>query len=183
MFYDYDKEQEKLYGNDLQDPYRTNTRYHYDPCRTIKQLEESTGPGRYMLNVPGVGTGANAQVVLDPMIISQKWSGNLMTNPVNIESSLLGINHPTNRDLPTKDTYQHYSAKTQKVAYPINSMNWTEQSRAIAPAWQIRDIEQNLWGFPLFNPQENICLPFLNNTNTRIIEKDYFNRTKCTPIL
>jgi hypothetical protein len=28
------------------------TRFNYDPCRTKKLLEESTGPGRYMLNKP-----------------------------------------------------------------------------------------------------------------------------------
>ena len=31
------------------------TRFNYDPCRTAKLLQESTGPGRYMLNVPGPG--------------------------------------------------------------------------------------------------------------------------------
>ena len=30
-------------------------RFHDDPCRIKKQLQESTGPGRYMLNVPGNG--------------------------------------------------------------------------------------------------------------------------------
>ena len=27
-------------------------RYNYDECRTKKKLQESTGPGRYILNVP-----------------------------------------------------------------------------------------------------------------------------------
>ena len=31
------------------------TRFHDDPCRINKQLQESTGTGRYMLNVPGNG--------------------------------------------------------------------------------------------------------------------------------
>ena len=31
------------------------TRFNYDDCRTQKILEESTGPGRYMLNKPGWG--------------------------------------------------------------------------------------------------------------------------------
>ena len=31
------------------------TRFNYDDCRTKKILEESTGPGRYMLNKPGWG--------------------------------------------------------------------------------------------------------------------------------
>ena len=31
-------------------------RYNYDDCRTKKKLQESTGPGRYILNVPGNGS-------------------------------------------------------------------------------------------------------------------------------
>jgi len=181
-----DAELERQYGNDLNNPNRTNTRFNYDPCRTIKRLEESTGPGRYMLNVPGIGepgTGNKPQIVLDPLIISQKWSGNLRTNPVDIETALLGINRPISRDLLTRDTYQSFTPANESVSYPINKQNWTEQSRAITPAWQVRELEQPLWGFPLFDPQKNICLPFLNNTNTRLIEKDYFNRWKCYPTL
>lgn len=180
----FNNENEHLYGNDLHDPYRTNTRFNYDPCRTIKHLEEATGPGRYMLNVPGVSeNGLKPQIVLDPMIIGQKWSGNLQTNPVEIETALFGINRPLSRDLPSVDIYQNFTPNTNTVNYPINKINWTEQSRAIAPAWEVKDLEQSLWGYPLFNPQENICLPFLNNTNTRLISKDYFDRSKCPPIL
>lgn len=178
-----DAELERLYGNNLNDPYRVNTRFNYDPCRTIKSLEIATGPGRYVLDVPGVGGGDRPLVVMDPLIISQKWSGNLRTNPVDIETALWGVNKPASRDLPTADVYEKFMPSSAAVTYPVNRINWTEQSRAIAPAWEVRDLEQNLWGYPIFNPQENICIPFLNNTSTRIIEKDYFNRWKCTPML
>lgn len=170
--------EDKLYGNNLNDRFRVNTRFNYDPCRTIKRLGESTGPGRYYLNVPG--NGAAPPFVMDPLIITQRWSGNLMSNPVDIEASLKGINRPLSRDLIHKDDYHLYEAKNaNKIDYPINNKNWTEQSRAIMPAWQLRGIEQSLWGFPLYNPQENICMPFLNNTNTRIIAKDYFDKRAC----
>ena len=33
--------------------YMAFTRFNYDSCRTAKRLEESTGPGRYILNKPG----------------------------------------------------------------------------------------------------------------------------------
>ena len=32
-----------------------NTRFNYDPCRTVKKLQEATDIGRYMLNTPGNG--------------------------------------------------------------------------------------------------------------------------------
>ena len=31
------------------------TRFNYDPCRTKKSLQQSTDPGRWILNVPGNG--------------------------------------------------------------------------------------------------------------------------------
>ena len=51
---------------------------------------------------------------------------------------------------------------------------FTEQSRATNPAWWYRDKEQVDWYYPPLNPQENTCLPFQNNLNTRILEKDNF---------
>jgi len=51
---------------------------------------------------------------------------------------------------------------------------YTDQSRASNPAWWYRDLEQVDWYYPHLNPQENVCIPFLNNLNTRILEKDYF---------
>lgn len=173
-----DNEYEKFYGNNLQDKYRTNTRFNYDPCRTIKKLQESTGPGRYILNVPG--NGSNPSVITDPMIIGQKWNGNLMTNPIGVEEFLLGINRPlNNRDLIERDNYEKYLPQTNKINYPKNNINWTEQSRAICPAWEIKDKEQVLWGFPLMDPQKNIIMPFTNNINTRIIEKDNYKYKSC----
>jgi hypothetical protein len=37
-----------------------------------------------------------------------------------------------------------------------------------------KDLEQNHRYILFLNPQENTCMPFQNNLNTRILEKDYF---------
>ena len=42
------------------------TRFHDDPCRVRKELQESTGPGKYMLNVPG--NGAYPSYIVDPQV-------------------------------------------------------------------------------------------------------------------
>ena len=47
------------------------TRFHDDPCRISKQLEESTGIGKYMLNVPG--NGMSPYFMEDPYFRMQKW--------------------------------------------------------------------------------------------------------------
>jgi hypothetical protein len=150
------------------------TRFHDDPNRKIKQLQQSTGVGRYHLSVPG--NGDSPAFMLDPHIIAQKWGGNLWTNTIDLESTLLGVNGTTSRDCLGKDDFSKRNANSAPASYPTSSALTTEQPRAIAPAWTIRDNEQVAWQYPLFDPQENVCFRFENNLSTRILEKDYFVR-------
>jgi len=147
------------------------TRFNYDDCRTIKKLQQQTDPGRWILDVPG--NGSNPYYMEDPQIIIQKWGANLRTNTTDLESSLLGVNRHSTRDC-LKDNYKNYTVPNEPIKYPTCSQLYVEQSRAIAPAWMVRDLEQVDWYYPQLNPQENICFPFENNLNTRIIEKDNF---------
>ena len=55
------------------------TRFNYDDCRTKKKLQESTGPGRYSLNMPG--NGPTPCFFNDPQIRMQKWGANLKDDP------------------------------------------------------------------------------------------------------
>ena len=148
------------------------TRFFYDDCRTKKQLQQATDPGRWVLNVPG--NGSNPCYIEDPQIIIQKWGGNLRTNTINLESELLGVNRVANRDCLGINNYQNYNVSSKPIQYPTCNNLYTEQSRATNPAWWYRDVEQVDWYYPPLNPQENTCLPFHNNLSTRILEKDYF---------
>ena len=150
------------------------TRFYYDECRTKKQLQQSTGPGRWIMNVPG--NGDTPCYIEDPQIIMQKWGANIWTNCVNLESELLGVSKPLNRDCVNVDNYTKYNVPNDKINYPHCKKTITEQSRTIMPAWTARDLEQVDWYYPPLNPQENVCLPFQSNLNTRILEKDYFQR-------
>lgn len=51
------------------------TRFNDDPCRIKKQLQESTGTGRYMLNKPG--WGASPCFMDDPHIRMEQRGANL----------------------------------------------------------------------------------------------------------
>ena len=149
-----------------------STRFKYDDARTIKSLQQSTDPGRWILNVPG--NGANPCYMEDPQIIIQKWGGNLRTNTINLESELRGVNRQLGRDCLGKDDYKTYTVGSSAIQYPNCNNLFTEQSRATNPAWWYRDLEQNNFEYPPLNPQVNTCLPFQNNLSTRILEKDYF---------
>ena len=150
------------------------TRFHDDPCRIEKQLQETTGLGRYMLNVPG--NGLTPCFMEDPFIRMQKWGANLRTNTINLESDLRGLSRNMTRDCPKENEYHLKAAKSQAVAYPI-CLPGTEQPRATQPAWTARDLEQEDWYTLPLNPQENTCMSFQNNLSTRILEKDAFVAT------
>ena len=148
------------------------TRFNSDASRQIKHLQQQTDGGRYILNMPG--PGANPCFIEDPQIILQKWGANNMTNSTTVESSLFNINRPLSRDCLGKDQYQKFNVTSHKIQYPTCSQNITGESRATHPAWLYKDLEQVNWMYLPLNPQENTNMPFLNNINTRIIEKDNF---------
>lgn len=146
------------------------TRFNYDPCRTKKQLQQATGPGRWVLNTPG--NGETPDYIEDPHIRIQKWGANLRTNTINLESDLMGVNRSMNKDCLGENVYTNYNVPNEQIKYPSTRALYTEQSRTITPAWMVRDAEQVDWYYPPLNPQENTCMPFSNNLSTRIFEKD-----------
>lgn len=159
------------------------TRFHDDPARIKKQLQQSTDVGRYQLNVPGPGD--KPLYFEDPYIRAQTWAGNIMTNTVDIEAELFGLSRRLNRD--SVDNYHHdeqasLATRTNEVIRcPTRSGSYVEQTRATHPAWMLRDVEQDNWKMLHFDPQENVFMPFFNNLNTRIIEKDRFVSQSTVP--
>ena len=157
------------------------TRFHDDPCRINKQLQESTDPGRYMLNMPG--NGDKPYYVEDPYIRIQGWGANLRTNTINLESNLKGLNQPLSRDC-LQNNYLKTTVDSSPISYPSCCPSFVEQSRVTHPAWTYRDLEQTNWYYPQLNPQENVCFPFQNNLSTRILEKNnYVAKIPCLPFL
>ena len=152
------------------------TRFNYDKCRTVKLLQESTGPGRYMLNKPG--WGCKPCFFDDPQIRMEEWGANLREvpggAPINIESDLFGITRRAMKDCSASQYPNAGVVKSKRVQYPTCAGSITKQSRVTHPAWSYRDLPQTRY-YPLFlNPQENVCKPFHNNLNTRLLERDSF---------
>ena len=148
------------------------TRFHDDPARVAKQLQQQTDQGRWVLDVPG--NGDKPCYMLDPQIIPQKWGGNLWTKSIDIQSSLLGIDRPLNRDCLAPNS--KYVKGSEPIVYPVCENLTTEESRAIMPAWTARDLPQNHAYILPIDPQAHTEMNFRNNVSTRILEKDYFQR-------
>ena len=96
----------------------------------------------------------------------------------NLENYLLGLDSKLSKDcienvkkMPNSNLIMYPSCQ------PI-----TEQPRATHPAWTALDMEQNNFQSLYLDPQENTCLPFQNNLNTRLIERDNFKaKAPCVP--
>jgi len=152
------------------------TRFNYDDCRKKKKLQESTGPGRYSLNMPG--NGSNPCFFNDPQIRVQKWGANLRSvvngAPIDIDSDLTGRTRKLRKYCKQYKFPNDGVPVTQKIEYPVCGEALTDESRATHPAWMYRDLEQTR-KYPLFlDPLENCLVPFETNLNTRLLEKDNF---------
>ena len=92
------------------------TRYNYDECRTKKKLQESTGPGRYILNVPG--NGPNPCFFNDPQIRLQKWGANLDNvingGPLDIDSDLTGRTRRLTKNTVQKIVFKKWYTPNRK---------------------------------------------------------------------
>jgi hypothetical protein len=167
------------------------TRFHDDPCRIVKQNQQMTDQGRYILNVPG--NGPNPCYMKDPQIIPQKWGGNIWTNLVDVQSNLRGLNDKLSKrdcideNKLNKTIYNNLGGKNKEIEmfsqeFPSCSTLTTDQSRVTNPAYLYRDLEQVDWYYLPLDPQENIFLPFQHNLNTRILERDYYQTTNDCPL-
>ena len=146
------------------------TRFHDDPARINKQLEQTTFLGRYMLDVPG--PGKNITLMEDPQIRMQKWGANLRENTVNLESDLLGMTRKLNRDLVDINDYTKNAVIAPEINWGVTKP-FVEESRTSHPAWMYKSLEIDRWENPILNPLNNIEKQFNDNVQTRILEKDY----------
>ena len=141
-----------------------STRFHDDICRVVKQNEILTGPGRYMLSVPG--NGKYPCYFEDPYIRLQKWGGNLDANPVELESELMGLGTTLGCDSSRSPI------KYRSVSYPT-VQEVTGQPRATHPAWEVRTvITESPAADPNYKPVVNP--PFSSVLNTRLVASDRF---------
>jgi len=146
------------------------TRYHDDPLRIMKQLQEFTDPGVYGLQVPG--NGERLAFVADPQMRLQKWGANRHDNFVQVESELWGMQHKL-----TRDCTDAIKVASFPLTYPSENGEVTAQSRTVAPAWEIRSAPQPRWD-PLLDEhvQDHALIPFVHNNETRMSARDHFQR-------
>jgi hypothetical protein len=150
------------------------TRFHDDPARIYKGLEQSTFAGRYMLDTPG--PGIQMPFVEDPQLRMQRWGANMWSDSTNLESELRGLGRPLSHDVQTYQQSRIHNG--YQISFPTESSCMTDESRASCPAWTFRDLEHSRWETPLINPQANVFKQFEDQVNTRMVAKDQYSRSK-----
>ena len=155
------------------------TRFNYDEARTFKKVQESTGPGRYLLNTPDVvPKGYKLPLYCDdPHIRLQGWGANLRENykngtTIDIDSYLLGYNNFNTLDYKPNPTIETKELKTE------NTAQFTDESRATNPPREYRVVEVDRINHLYDNdPQRHYNMPFTNNIDSReLAKKEYLHK-------
>ena len=84
------------------------------------------------------------------------------------------MNIPLGRDTISYKKVEPYHSK---LSYTDKSF-LVDETRSSMPAWKIREKNQSRYDYLPLNPQENLFIPFQNNLNTRMLEKDYYTKNK-----
>ena len=117
------------------------TRFNYDDQRTAKLLQESTGPGRYMLNMPG--NGQTPSYFEDPHIRLQHWGANVRhvsgSTPVDIASDLDGRTRRATKAC-VNSVYPIKGVQSSSQPHYPTQASFTDETRASHPAWMYRDL-------------------------------------------
>ena len=100
--------------------------------------------------------------------------GNLSNNPVSLESDLRGLTRKLTRDHVEKIHAKKNKIYNEVMSYPTNKDRHINPEQSLHPVWTFRDKQQMRYDILFLNPQENVCIPFQNNLNTKLLEKDYF---------
>ena len=151
------------------------TRFNDDDARIQKKMEVLSHTGRYQIGVPG--NGMDLAFCEDPHLRLQKWGANLGTNATNVESDLLGLSRKYCRDHIAQNDFHTHRADSQKAAVYTTDNPFVCESRSALPAWTFRGIQIHRWEHPFVNPQAFTEREFTHNIQTRILEKDHFQRS------
>lgn len=154
------------------------TRFHDDPARIKKENLEISSMNDYIFNVPGCTSGIRVPHFEDPHLRQQKGGGHVMTNMVGVESVLRNTVRPLNRD-QVELNYKSVKIPGSQSAYTVPPVNISKtivsETRATHPVFEYREKSTHRNDYLWHNPQNFVFLPFQNNLDTNILEKDYYN--------
>jgi len=162
-------------------------RLEYDTCAYEQELNQSTGAGRYVLNVPSV-SNCEPCYASDPRYgqVQQGSStvGKSIYKNVDVESDLLGQTR-----LASKCQTQNFmpSCETPELSHYKDCPLVSEETRTTNPPCNLRGTGWNRWEWLCLNPQDKVSFdnypngltPFDSYVCNRLLAKD--NHRPCLP--
>jgi len=127
-------------------------------------IQQMVTIGNYHLMVPG--NGIQPYYIEDPQIRIQKWGGCSYTNMIDVDTSLKGIDKTLKCDV-----FQKSNLSSTPIQYPSTNLLYTENSRTICPAWNLKGIEVVKSDFLYYDPRIKSSIPFTHNVSSRDIQK------------
>ena len=151
------------------------TRTKYDACEYRTELQESRGPGSYMMNTPK----AVGRFPIDPNIRAQRGSVSqkrftqhrYYDGPVDVESDLKNINRHYGR-CPSQQ-FQGDRSIDFNMDEPV--MNFTvEDTRLSNPTMTLKGRECGHWSAirPMHDPQATVFMSMEHSVPTRLVMRD-----------
>lgn len=131
-------------------------------------IQQLLSIGNYHLMVPGNGT--QPFYIEDPQIRIQKWGGTSYTNMIDVDSSLRCMDKQLKCDVFQKSKLPSSSP----IHYPSTNLLYTENSRTICPAWNLKGVEVVKSDFLYYDPRIKSSIPFTHNVSSRDIQKNEY---------
>ena len=165
-----------------------HTNSFYDESKAKQYMDENTYIGQYIFHVPGNGT--SPCYIDDTHIRLEKWGGNRWTNNLYIDEQLNNRYRRYTRrrhDYTLENLRENIEGNCEKLEYPTCKTFETQQSRAVLPAWTLRDSTAHQFyerHFPLKDHQADLPLDaeaqLVRPEWTRNTFKDTYSRSKRT---
>lgn len=151
-------------------------RLNFDTCAYNHQLNESIGPGEYMLDRNNF---CEPCFVPSPTVNVQRFGAAICNKSlIDVDSELLGITRKAS-DCPGKQYLPQEKPFCQtRLTNECNELD-AEHTRLSNPPCTLRCRGWNRWEWLCQDPQDRVIMPFDTNINNRLIVKD--NHRACIP--
>ena len=154
------------------------TRIRYDEGNYSRDINQSTTPGNYGLNLPR----NSCRDCFAPNLPNASYGGSLFENLVDVDSELMGLPYKQTKCPSQKFKTQKANEKfanSKKTHYEDCPIFTGENTRLSNPTKTLRSTGWNRWEWLCQNPQDEAIEPFTRVINTQLIAKD--NHRPCIP--
>ncbi len=162
--------------------FHTFSRLPYDDDTYVTKLNETIGPGQYMIGLPRVNCDNDCSFYAPGVNLDKFDDGMCEKELIDVDSELLGITRkdskcPARKYLPTDEPF----CKNKQLTKDCTFLS-PEPTLLSNPKATNKETTINRWQWLCQNPQKKVNIPFDYNINNRLIVKDNHRPCRATPV-